>query len=468
MCFEVIVRRVGRMMPVTFLRVVHENVDRRTRHRPIDSPRCHRVRHHKPPATPAPRSMTSAAQRIGVDWVRPARHAAPSRNAIATPRPMPAATGDDGDAPSSMPMSVPFVSRSTAVELSRVVSAQSGVRSTTRVSEGAPSSTHGAKRIAADVAISYGFIREVGRDVGAAEHHRCDGFVAARFSMSHALRPQSRGPLVPPTLGHGVTTAIMGNWGCFAPSSPTSRVVISLMEGSRHSRTFLGAAWWGWETTVRTSTYSIAVPAIDVRRHGHARATRATDGERRPITETYRPTRDRSRHSSSRKRSKTGRSVLDVALTQPQTSRGEPTHLTPGGGLPVVRWLRRSGRGPHRDRRRLRRQRLSANSHCSVCSQGARRPVSRRYPRNIINRNATSDCSSSCPCERGRLESRARYHPVRRYDRAHNRLHPFFATPTYPSVATLRWSKVGGLLDSDYRAAILSKRVPSQLPPDLR
>jgi N-acyl-D-aspartate/D-glutamate deacylase len=114
----------------------------------------------------------------------------------------------------------------------------------------------GAARATADVAVDAGVIVEVGRDVGAARRTiDADGLLVTPGFVdvhTHYDAQVAWDPYVTPTSWHGVTTAIMGNCGVgFAPVKAEHREwLISLMEGVEDiPAAVLGAGLpWGWET----------------------------------------------------------------------------------------------------------------------------------------------------------------------------------------------------------------------------
>ena len=114
----------------------------------------------------------------------------------------------------------------------------------------------GAARITADVAVDGGVIVAVGSDLGAARRTiDADGLLVTPGFVdvhTHYDAQVAWDPYVTPTSWHGVTTAIMGNCGVgFAPVKAEHREwLISLMEGVEDiPAAVLGAGLpWGWET----------------------------------------------------------------------------------------------------------------------------------------------------------------------------------------------------------------------------
>jgi N-acyl-D-aspartate/D-glutamate deacylase len=114
----------------------------------------------------------------------------------------------------------------------------------------------GRERVTADVAITDGVIVEVGRVTGNARQIiDADGLLVTPGFVdvhTHYDAQVAWDPYVTPTSWHGVTTAIMGNCGVgFAPVRAEHRDwLISLMEGVEDiPAAVLGAGLpWGWET----------------------------------------------------------------------------------------------------------------------------------------------------------------------------------------------------------------------------
>ncbi|MEO5843003.1 MAG: amidohydrolase family protein [Acidimicrobiales bacterium] len=345
----------------------------------------------------------------------------------------------------------------------------------------------GAARVTADVAISDGVIRKVGRDVGAARRTiDADGLLVTPGFVdvhTHYDAQVAWDPYVTPTSWHGVTTAIMGNCGVgFAPVKPEHRAwLISLMEGVEDiPAAVLGAGLpWGWETYGEYLDVLDREPrAIDVGGMVTHAATRVYVMAERGADHRNVPTEDEIESMAQVVAQALEAGALGFSTSRSRnhkTRDGEPIaslNASERELLGCADGLRRAGRGLIEIAADFVDNDISSEfALFRLLAERSGRPVSlpmtpqhnqpQRHQRLL-------ELMARAGADGLQFSGQVPIRPVGVMIGLENRLHPFFATPTYQSVAALPLAeRVARLRQPDYRSRILSEARTQPVAPDL-
>ena len=345
----------------------------------------------------------------------------------------------------------------------------------------------GAARVTADVAIAGGVIVEIGRAVGASRRSiDADGLLVTPGFVdvhTHYDAQVAWDPYVTPTSWHGVTTAIMGNCGVgFAPVRAEHREwLISLMEGVEDiPAAVLGAGLpWGWETYGEYLDVLDKTPrAIDIGGMITHAATRVYVMDDRGADHRNQPTDDEVESMAQ----VVARAISDGALgfstsrsRNHKTRDGDPiASLNAGEGelLGCADGVRRAGRGLIEiaadfvdndiDREFALFRALATRSGGPVSLPMTPQHHQPERHRTLLRLMAQA-CADGLP-----FTAQVPIRPVGVLIGLENRLHPFFATPTYQSIAARALGERLALLRRpEYRTRILAEAAALPVAADL-
>jgi N-acyl-D-aspartate/D-glutamate deacylase len=345
----------------------------------------------------------------------------------------------------------------------------------------------GAGRVTADVAIDGGVIVEVGRDVGAARRTvDADGLLVTPGFVdvhTHYDAQVAWDPYVTPTSWHGVTTAIMGNCGVgFAPVKTEHREwLISLMEGVEDiPAAVLGAGLpWGWETYGEYLDVLDQTPrAIDVGGMITHAATRVYVMGERGADHRVQPTDDEVESMAKVVARAIDEGALGFSTSRSRnhkTRDGDPIASLNAGErelLGCADGLRRAGRGLIEiaadfvdndidDEFALFRA-LAARSGRPVSL-----PMTPQHHQPQRHRKLLELMAQAC-ADGLQFTAQVPIRPVGVMIGLENRLHPFFATPTYRSIAEQTLvERLALMRQPAYRDRILAEALASPVVSDL-
>jgi N-acyl-D-aspartate/D-glutamate deacylase len=335
----------------------------------------------------------------------------------------------------------------------------------------------GAARVTADVAVDGGVIVEIGSDVGAARRTiDADGLLVTPGFVdvhTHYDAQVAWDPYVTPTSWHGVTTAIMGNCGVgFAPVKAEHREwLISLMEGVEDiPAAVLGAGLpWGWETYGEYLDVLDRDPrAIDIGGMVTHAATRVYVMAERGADHRNQPTDDEVESMAQ-----VVAQALEAGALGFSTSRSR-NHKTRDGDpiaslnaserelLGCADGLRRAGRGLIEIAADFVDNDISSEfALFRALAARSGRPVSlpmtpqHHQPQR---HRQLLDLMAQASADGLQFSGQVPIRPVGVMIGLENRLNPFFATPTYQSVAALPLAERLPLLrQPDYRSRIVAE-----------
>ena len=335
----------------------------------------------------------------------------------------------------------------------------------------------GGPRVTADVAVDGGVIVDVGLDVGAARRTiDADGLLVTPGFVdvhTHYDAQVAWDPYVTPTSWHGVTTAIMGNCGVgFAPVKAEHREwLISLMEGVEDiPAAVLGAGLpWGWETYGEYLDVLDRDPrAIDIGGMVTHAATRVYVMAERGADHRNQPTDD-----DVESMSKLVAQALEAGALGFSTSRSRNHKTRDGDPIASLNASERELLGCADGLRRAQRGliEIAADfvdnditdefSLFRALAERSGRPVSlpmtpqhhqpERHRRLL-------DLMAQAGADGLQFSAQVPIRPVGVMIGLENRLHPFFATATYQSVAALPLvERLPLLRQPDYRSRIVAE-----------
>ncbi|TML06696.1 MAG: D-aminoacylase [Actinobacteria bacterium] len=345
----------------------------------------------------------------------------------------------------------------------------------------------GGPRVTADVAIDGAVIVDVGVDVGNGRRTiEADGLLVTPGFVdvhTHYDAQVAWDPYVTPTSWHGVTTAIMGNCGVgFAPVKAEHREwLISLMEGVEDiPAAVLGAGLpWGWETYGDYLDVLDRDPrAIDIGGMVTHAATRVYVMGERGADHRNQPT-----DNEVEQMSKIVAAALDAGALGFSTSRSR-NHKTRDGD-PIAS-LNASGRELLGCADGLRRQRRGLieiaadfvdndieSEFALFRSLAARsgRPVSLPMTpqhHQPERHRQLLDLMAQAGAEGLQFTAQVPIRPVGVMIGLENRLHPFYATLTYQSIAAHPLAERLSLLrQPEYRSRIVAEARALPVVPDM-
>ena len=335
----------------------------------------------------------------------------------------------------------------------------------------------GGPRVIADVAIDGDVIVDVGLDVGDARRTiDAEGFLVTPGFVdvhTHYDAQVAWDPYVTPTSWHGVTTAIMGNCGVgFAPVKTEHRDwLISLMEGVEDiPAAVLGAGLpWGWESYGDYLDVLDRDPrAIDIGGMVTHAATRVYVMGERGADHRNQPTDD-----DVEAMSRLIAQALEAGALGFSTSRSRNHKTRDGDPIASLNASARELLGCADGLRRAQRGliEIAADfvdnditdefSLFRALAERSGRPVSlpmtpqhhqpERHRRLL-------DLMANARADGLQFSAQVPIRPVGVMIGLENRLHPFFATPTYQSIAARPLAeRVTLLRHPDYRARILAE-----------